>query len=224
MRNQINISSFFLLLLLWPVSALRAQDMIYLSKGDSMSVKIPGDPKKETDLHKKAYGDLDDYGFLRIVVIYKNDSLRIHSPEEIKGFRRDTIGKYIGSGYFESRVLDTKVIGYGRRGSERPVFLQRVVSAHQYTIWYYREGTADASPDYYYLLEEKDRPGYRVFTIWKEWVAWAEKTEPFSEILTTVPPPKRKKGFSIRGFSYLQNVFRYYRDHYNADGTKIVKQ
>lgn len=224
LNKHLKISFFFLQLGLGLGFELWAQDRIYLSTTDSILVKIPGDPRKETDLRKKAIGDLDDYGFLRIVAVYNKDSIRVHTPERIKGYRRDSVGKYIGSGYFESRVLDTKIIGYGRRSTERPVFLQRVIKAHQYTLWFYRESTGNANPDNYYLLEEKDKVGYLVFTTKKDWLTWAEKTDPFSEIIKEIPPPKRRNRFSTQGFSHLQNVFREYRDKYNLDGTKMIKQ
>lgn len=197
------------------------RDTVYLLNGDSIAVTIPGDPRKETRLDNKTIGGLDDYGFLQIIAVYPNDSLRIYTPGKIAGYRRFERGKFIGSGYFESRVLDTRIIGYGNRASNRLVFLHRVAFAHDYTLWYYRDGTLDVVPDHYFLLEKKGMPAYLCFTSWKHWNSWAKNTPPFSEIIQKIPPPKKKKDFVPLGFAYLQELFNQLQNQYHPNGTKV---
>jgi hypothetical protein len=202
---------------------LLAQDKVFLLNGDSVEAKIPGDPYKATGLNKRAVGSKGDYGFLQVVAIYANDSIRIHTPEQIKGYRKTEVGKYLGSGYFESRDLDTRLIGYGKRGELRPVFLQRVIEVPDYTIWYYREPD-EGSILAYFLIQKTGDASYQVLTRWKNWLLWAENTPPFSEIIKDVAPPKRKRVFPLNGFSYMQTVFGKYRDNYTATSVGNEKQ
>jgi hypothetical protein len=206
-----------------PKSTLLAQDKVFLLNGDSVEANIPGDPYKTTGLNKRAVGSKVDYGFLQVVAIYANDSIRIHTPDQIKGYKRAKIGKYLGSGYFESRLLDTRLIGYGKRGELRPVFFQRVLEVPGYTIWYYREPD-EGSILAYFLIQKDGDSSYQVLSRWKNWLLWAENTPPFSEIIKEVAPPKRKRSYPLNAFAYMQEVFGRYRDNYTTEGVRKEKQ
>ena len=189
---------------------LLAQDKVVLLNGDSIPCKIPGNPRKETDLSNKALGYMNDYGFKSVVVIYPGDSIRIHRPGEIKGYVRKERGTYLGAGFFVSRLVNEKDLNY-KIGNTRNVFLQRVNLHKDYTFWYYREDLGDPMPAPYFLIEIKGREGFDLVTGYKSWKRWAVNHPPFGEITFEKGKPKRGKYWVGSFFAYLVDVVDEYK-------------
>jgi hypothetical protein len=200
-----------LISLVW--HATFAQDKIILRNGDTVAVVIPADPRKETDLSNKAIGHMNDYGFKSVVVIYRQDSIRIHRPGEIKGYLREKNGTYLGSGHFESRVINEQQLGY-RIANNRTVFLQRVNFHKDITIWYFREDLGNAMPDGYFLLEQAGVPGTSLVNSYKAWGKWAINYPPLDEITYKKPLPKKAKNQDGPYFKYLMEIMEIYKTKY----------
>ena len=191
-------------------SGLFGQDKVVLLNGDSISCKIPGNPRKETDLGNQAIGRINDYGFKSVVVIYPGDSIRIHRPAEIMGYVKQEKGTYLGAGFFVSRLITEKDLGY-KAGNTRNVFLQRVNLHKDYTIWYYREDLGEAMPAPYFLIEKKGREGFDLVTGYKGWKRWAVSHPPFGEITFEKGKPKKGKYWVGSFFAYLVDVVDEYK-------------
>jgi hypothetical protein len=213
MRKYFQI--FFLGLIALGLQNLWAQDKVVLLNGDTLPCKIPGNPKKETDLNARALGNMNDYGFKTVVVIYPGDSIRIHRPVEIKGYVKKERGDYLGSGYFFSRIIHERDhLGY-KKGTTRPVFLQRVNFHKDYTIWFYREDFFDATPDTYFLVEAKGREGYDLITGYSGWKKWAVNHPPLGELTFEKGKPKKKvKSRTGSFFLYLVEIMDEYKKRY----------
>jgi hypothetical protein len=195
-----------------------AQDKVILLNGDTLNVTIPADPRKETDLSNASIGRMNDYGFKSVVIIYPNDSIRIQRPDQIKGYIREKKGNYLGAGYFESRMINEKQIGY-KRDNLRSVFLQRVNLHKDLTIWFYREELGDPMPQFYFLIEVKGKEFTSLVTTMKEWKLWAINYPPLGEI--THGHPKTKKNNLKVGpfFSYLVEIIDTYKQKYPSPPT-----
>jgi hypothetical protein len=178
--------------------------------GDSVSVNITADPRKETDLRDNAIGRLNDYGFKSVVAIYKEDSIRIHRPGDIKGYFRQNKGTYLGAGYFFSRIINEKQLGYNRDNS-RAVFLQRVNYHKDLTIWFYREDLGHSMPDCYFILEVKGNNYTDLVTSYKEWERWAVNYPPLGELTYEKGKPKTGKSREGNLFRYLVEIMEEYK-------------
>ncbi len=190
------------------------QDKVVLLNGDTLHVSIPGDPRKETTLTHAAIGNLNEYGFKRVIAVYGKDSLRIHYPNQIRGYFRATNGAFLGSGYFFSKTLDEKLLVFKLSGS-RQVFLQRVNSHKDLILWYYREDLANAMPQSYFFAEQSGAPNLVRINTYKEWKKWVRYHPPLDRISASVPPPK-KRGKKADGsyFAYLVEVMETYKKQY----------
>jgi len=205
--------SAFIFTLTIAIPELSAQDKVILLNGDTVNVVIPGDPRKETDLSNGSIGRMNDYGFKSVVVIYPNDSIRIHRPDQIKGYIREQKGTYLGAGYFESRIINEKQIGY-RRDNLRTVFLQRVNFHKDLTIWFYREELGNPMAEFYFLMEVKDQPFTSMVTTLKEWKIWSTNYPPLGEI-TYAHPKSRKNNLRVGDFfKYLVEIMDSYKAKY----------
>jgi hypothetical protein len=192
---------------------LNAQDKVLLKNGDTLNVVIPADPKKETDLSNSVIGDMNDYGFRSVVVIYNKDSIRIQMPNEIKGYIREKNGDYLGSGYFESRVINEKQIGY-KYDNTRAVFLQRVNFHKEVTIWYYREDLGEPLPRSYFLIQLANEDFMILITSYKQWAQWSVNYPPLGELTSNKPKPKNGKKREGQLFQYLVQIMDTYKEKY----------
>lgn len=87
------------LYLLVSISSL-AQDYIVSWQSDTIKALLPSNPAKEQGLRP---GWKYKNGFFLLSVLFKNDSLRVIKPGEIKGYYREKHGKgFLCNGYFES--------------------------------------------------------------------------------------------------------------------------
>ncbi|MCU0404874.1 MAG: hypothetical protein MUE99_10045 [Chitinophagaceae bacterium] len=209
MKKYLKIT--ILALIAFDMHNLWAQDKVVLLNGDSIPCKIPGNPRKETDLSNQAIGRINDYGFKSVVAIYPGDSIRIHRAGEIKGYVKQEKGTYLGAGFFVSRIINEKDINY-KIGNTRSVFLQRVNLHKDYTFWYYREDLGDPMPAPYFLIETKGREGFDLITSYKSWKRWAIAHPPFGEITFEKGKPKKKGKYWVGPFfAYLVDVVDEYK-------------
>ncbi len=191
----------------------KAQDKVYLLTGDSVSATISGDPRKETDLRDNVLGNMNDYGFKSVVAIYRDDSIRIHRPGDIKGYFRQNTGNYLGTGYFFSRIINERQLGY-KRDNSRAVFLQRVNYHKDIIIWFYREDLGHPMPDCYFLIEVKGNQHTDLILTYRDWERWAVNYPPLG--LLTFEKEKPKTGKSREGnlFIYLVEIMEVYKKRY----------
>ena len=190
-----------------------AQDKVYMLNGDSVSASILANPRKESDLSDLAIGRLNDYGFKSMVAVYKKDSIRIVRPGDIKGYFRQEKGDYLGAGYFFSRTINERQLGY-KQDNTRAVFLQRVNYHKQIIIWFYRQDIGRPMPDCYFLIEIKGRGITDCITSFEEWKKWSVNYPPLGEL--TFEKGKPPKGKSREGnlFKYLVELMEEYKKRY----------
>jgi len=191
-----------------------SQDKVVLLNGDTVNVFIPGDPRKETNLSNAAIGNLNEYGFKRVIAVYKKDSIRIHTPFQIKEYIRAKNGAFLGSGFFFSKTLDEKLLVFGLSGS-REVFFQRVNFHKDLILWYYREDLGNAMPQSYFFAEQRGAASLVRINAYKEWKKWVRYHPPLDSISATVGAP-RKRGKKAVGsyFNYLVEVMDKYKKLY----------
>ncbi len=190
-----------------------AQDKVYLLNGDSASANITADPRKETDLADNTIGRLNDYGFKSVIALYKKDSVRIHRPGEIRGYFRQQKGNYLGAGYFFSRTINEKQLGY-KHDHSRPVFLQRVNFHKDIIIWFYREDLGHSMPASYFLIEVKGREHTDLVTSYQEWKKWAVDHPPLGELTYQKGKPKTGNNRDGNFFKYLVEIMEEYKKKY----------
>lgn len=191
-----------------------AQDKVVLLNGDTVNVFIPGDPRKETRLSHAAIGNLNEYGFRRVIAVYGKDSVRIHYPTQVKGYVRAKNGPFLGSGFFFSRTIDEKQLVFKLAGS-RDVFLQRVNFHKDLVIWYYREDLGNSMPQSYFFAELRGTPKLISINTYREWKKWVVYHPPLDSLSDTLKPPiKRGKKAVGSYFNYLVTVMDNYKKLY----------
>lgn len=190
------------------------QDKVILPNGDTVRVFIPGDPRKETTLSNAAIGNLNEYGFKRVVAVYSQDSARIHYPFQIREYIRTQNGAYLGSGFFFSKTLDEKLLVFKLSGT-REVFFQRVNFHKNLILWYYREDLGNAMPQSYFFAELKDNPKLIRINTYKEWKKWVVFHPPLDSISNTVQAPKKRGKQAVGSyFAFLVAVMDKYKKLY----------
>jgi hypothetical protein len=188
-----------------------AQDKVYTWQGDSIEVNIPGDPWRALRINYTNLGQSRDYGFSRIAVIYGKDSIRIHSPFQISGFYRKSLGKHLGSGYFESTIIyEQQLFWHARQrqtlnGTPNRVFRQLILRHPDLSIWHFRKNAGYNLPSSYYFFETA--ADSNVFVNYKEWKNWASMHPPFDGILSQLPKPSKRTGGL---FGYFERVAKKY--------------
>lgn len=190
--------------------AVCAQDRVFLPQGDSVAVTIPATPLKETRLPARAVGNMNDYGFKSVVVMYSPDSVRIHRAGEISGYFRQKPGDYLGAGYFFSKKINVRDLGY-RRDESRTVFLQRVHTHKNTTIWFYREDLDRAMPECYFLIETAGQPYMDLVRNYAEWKKWAVAHPPFGRLTYLQGKPGGGKKSIGNLFVHMQQVMEAYK-------------
>lgn len=183
-------------------------DKVILLNGDTISTFISADPDKETRLPKKAIPLIDDYGFTEVVAIFPNDSVRLYKPDDIAGYYKHEVGKWIGSGWHESRSLQSKWFRMGFNKFEFQRFVQRFYSHKDFTLYMLRESDPGGRPDYYYLIYYRNPPEPEVIFNFKSWQKWAAANPPFDEIAPALKKPKRRE-YSF--FDMLKDAGRAYK-------------
>lgn len=185
-------------------------DKIITLSGDTIQAFIPADPRKETSFRKKVIGLVDDYGFSRLIAVFPNDSIRVYDPPDIKGYYRATPGKYIGSGWFESRSLKGSWIAASRKEGPNPMrFLHRVIAYDEVSFFMFRQSFGDAPPEYFYFLYFKNKTNPDIIYNYKQWKKWASENPPFDKISETLKKPNRKK---YPFFKMIQDAGKAYKE------------
>jgi hypothetical protein len=170
-----------------------AQDKVILLNGDTLDAWIPSDPYRETKLSHRSLGNKNDYGYARIAVFYKPDSVRIHTPEQIHGYWRKTPGRYLGNGFFISNQISLSSIGYNRNPNSRWVFRHRVSWHPHLSIWYYHENDGEATPDSFFFIERGKGQPVKVVENYNDWKRWSAKHPPFDAITQQIDLPSFKR-------------------------------
>lgn len=208
------IKSLALLITILFAAKAISQDKVVLLTGDTVNVFIPGDPRKETNLTNAAIGNLNEYGFKRVIAVYGKDSIRIHYPFQVKGYIRTKNGPFLGSGFFFSRTLDEKLLVFKLSGS-RDVFFQRVNFHKGLVLWYYREDLGNSMPQSYFFAELPGSPQLIRINTYKEWKKWVVYHPPLDSISARVPAPKKRGKRAVGSyFSYLVEVMDKYKKLY----------
>jgi len=187
------------------------QDKVYTFQGDTIEVKIPGDPWRELQINYTNLGQSRDYGFLRIAVIYGKDSIRIHSPFQISGFYCKSPGKHLGNGYYESTfIYEQQLFWYARQrqtqnGIPNRVFRQLILRHPDLSIWHFQKNAGYNLPSSYFFFESAIDTA--VFVNYNEWKNWAAVHPPFDGILSQLPKPSKRTGGL---FGYFERVAEKY--------------
>ncbi len=190
------------------------KDKVVLLNGDTVNVFIPGDPRKETNLANAAIGNLNDYGYKRVIAVYGKDSTRIHYPFQIKEYIRANKGAFLGSGFFFSKTLDEKLLVFNLSGT-REVFFQRVNFHKDLILWYYREDLGNTMPQSYFFAQQKDKPTLVRVNTYKEWKKWVVYHPPLDSISATVSAPKKRGKKAVGNyFNYLVDIMEKYKKLY----------
>ncbi|HSK12224.1 MAG TPA: hypothetical protein VK907_03360 [Phnomibacter sp.] len=201
----------FALIVLSLLRQALSQDKVILISGDTIPVLVSGDPVKEGGISRRSMGFPNDYGFARVVIIYPDDSIRVQLPGQIRGYYKKDGGRYLGSGYYESREVDEKQLGYNR-GQVKKVFFQRVAHHRDLTIWYYREHVGEAIPERYFFFEKKDVEAPDMIYSYRDWLRWAAANPPFDTIRQKIPPTSKGKRREYSLFKYFQDVMKRYKE------------
>lgn len=194
-------------------SLLQAQDKVFLLNGDTVDVFITANPRKETNLDNPVIGNLNDYGFKRVIILFKPDSLRLTRPGQIKGYFRAEKGPYLGAGYFFSRELDESLLAH-KEPDTRKVFLQRVNFHKGIIIWYYREHVGNAMPQSYFFIELDSATRLIRVNTYQEWKKWVKYYPPLDSISSGLRPPKKGRNKDGKYFAFLVEVMEKYKKQY----------
>lgn len=205
-------SILLICLMILQTSAIRAQDKVYTLQGDSIPVNIPADPWGELRINYSNLGHSLDYGFQRIAILYKKDSIRIHTPFQIRGFYREAPGKHLGNGYFESTVIyEQQLFLHARQRrtlekTPRRVFRQLLFRGEDLSIWHYREHASYNLPSSYFFFET---PGdTAVFVKYSEFKNWASGRPKFNDLSNQLPKPAKRTGGLFGYFERLATQYQ----------------
>jgi hypothetical protein len=137
--NKSILMKWMLLLLQFFVITSFAQDKIITNNGDTLDCRISTRPWKEK-VNTRQYGDKRQNGYAYIVAFFRNDSLRIIQPGEIKGFYSHSHSAGLNGGFYESVVIHTKVsMMFKLQDKTEIAFIRRIYSGEHITLYDFRE-------------------------------------------------------------------------------------